>query len=44
MHVLICGAGIGGLAAAHTCLKAGFEVTLLEQAQACRYRATAQRC
>jgi salicylate hydroxylase len=34
MHVLICGAGIGGLAAAHTCLKAGFEVTLLEQAQA----------
>jgi salicylate hydroxylase len=36
MHVVICGAGIGGLAAAHTCLQAGFEVTLLEQARALR--------
>lgn len=36
MHVVICGAGIGGLAAAHTCLKAGLKVTLLEQARALR--------
>ena len=36
MHIVICGAGIGGLAAAHTCLQAGFEVTLLEQARALR--------
>ena len=34
MHVLICGAGIGGLATAHTCLQAGFDVTLLEQSRA----------
>ena len=33
MRVLICGAGIGGLSAAHTCLQSGFEVTLFEQAQ-----------
>ena len=36
MHVVICGAGIGGLAAAHTCLRAGLEVTLLEQATGLR--------
>ncbi len=36
MHVVICGAGIGGLAAAHTCLQAGLKVTLLEQARALR--------
>ena len=36
MHVVIAGAGIGGLAAAHTCLQAGFRVTLLEQASALR--------
>ena len=33
MRVLICGAGIGGLSAAHTCLQSGFEVTVFEQAQ-----------
>jgi len=36
MHVVIAGAGIGGLAATHTCLQAGFRVTLLEQASALR--------
>lgn len=36
MHVVICGAGIGGLAAALTCLRAGIEVTLLEQSRGLR--------
>ncbi len=34
MHVIIAGAGIGGLAAALSCLRRGFEVTVLEQAGA----------
>ena len=36
MHVVICGAGIGGLAAALTCLRAGIEVTLSEQSRGLR--------
>ena len=36
MHVIISGAGIGGLSAALCCIKQGFEVTLLEQATALR--------
>lgn len=34
MHIIITGAGIGGISTALACLKAGFEVTLLEQAKA----------
>ena len=36
MHIIIVGAGIGGLSAALCCLKQGFKVTLLEQAPALR--------
>lgn len=36
MHVLISGAGIGGLSAALCCIKQGMKVTLLEQAGALR--------
>ena len=32
MHVIIIGAGIGGLTAAHTLLRAGFTVQIFEQA------------
>ena len=36
MHVVISGAGIGGLTAALCCIKQGFKVTLLEQASELR--------
>lgn len=34
MHILICGAGIGGLVTALCCAHQGFDVTVLEQADA----------